>query len=141
MAYAPLVIWIVVILGLGSGLGAVNETSRFIRPLLEFLFPSAAPETLSTLHGYIRKGAHLFEYAMLAILAMRAFRAFQQRVFIALGVVFIVASIDELNQSFNTARTGTPFDVLVDLVGGLVGLGLWWLFVKRRLKPSPELPG
>jgi VanZ family protein len=138
-AYAPLVIWVVVIWGLGSGLGAMNETSRFIRPLLEFLFPSAAPESLTLIHGYIRKFAHLFEYALLAILAINAFRAFRQRIFIALGVVLAVASIDEFNQSFDLRRTGTPFDVFIDLAGGLVGLGLWWLVVKfrkRRTKPS-----
>lgn len=141
-AYAPLVIWTVLILGLGSGLGAMNETSRFIRPLLEFLFPSAAPDTLSTIHGYIRKAAHLFEYMMLAILAINAFRAFRQRVLIALAVVLVVASVDEVNQSFNPARTGTPFDVLIDLVGGIVGLMFWWLFAKfrsRRAKPSSAL--
>lgn len=143
-AYAPLLIWTVVVLGLGSGLGEINETSRFIRPLLEFLFPSAAAETLTVLHGYIRKGAHLFEYAILAILAINAFRSFRHRGLIALAIVLAVASIDEFNQSFNPARTGTPFDVLIDLVGGLVGLTLWWVVSwlrDRRADPSPGLRG
>ena len=79
---------------------------------------------------------------MLAILAINAFRAFRQRVLIALAVVLVVASVDEVNQSFNPARTGTPFDVLIDLVGGIVGLMFWWLFAKfrtRRAKPSSAL--
>jgi VanZ family protein len=140
-AYAPLLIWIVVVIGFGSGLGAMNETSRFIRPLLEFLFPSAAPETIAFVHGYIRKGAHLFEYATLAILAMNAFNVHRRRVVIALTIVLAVATVDEFNQSFNPARTGTPFDVLLDLVGGSIGAGLWWLFAKfrgRRVRPLPE---
>jgi len=74
-AYAPLFIWIFIVLGLGSGIGSMKETSRIIRPLLEFLFPSASPETLTFYHGYIRKLAHLTEYAVLAFLAVRALSA------------------------------------------------------------------
>ena len=119
----------------------MNETSRFIRPLLEFLFPSAAPDTLTLVHGYIRKAAHLFEYAILAMFAMNAFNAHRRRVVIALIVVLAVASVDEFNQSFDPARTGTPFDVLIDLIGGSIGVGLRWLFARfrsRRVRPLPE---
>ena len=36
--YAPLFLWIGVIFYFSSGQGSMAETSRFIRPLLEFLF-------------------------------------------------------------------------------------------------------
>jgi len=71
--YAPLVLWIGVILFLSSSQASMSNTSRFIRPLLEFLFPSASEETLILYHGYIRKLAHLTEYAGLAFWAFRAF--------------------------------------------------------------------
>ena len=134
-AYAPLAIWIAVIVGLGSGLGSMNETSRFIRPLLEFLFPSTPPEILSVYHGYIRKLAHITEYAILAVLARRAFAAYRAPSLMAIGLVLLVAAADELNQSFDPRRTGTPVDILIDLAGGVIGLGIWWvgsrLFRKR----------
>ncbi|MEO5858696.1 MAG: VanZ family protein [Pyrinomonadaceae bacterium] len=143
-AFAPLVIWIVVIIGLGSGLGAMNETSRFIRPLLEFLFPSADPETLTFYHGYIRKLAHLTEYAVLAILAGRAFINFRRPIIAALGLVIVVATVDEFRQSFDPRRTGTPVDVIIDLAGGFIGLGIWWIFARifrRSALTSPAPPG
>lgn len=139
-AFAPLIVWIAVIIGLGSGLGAINETSRVIRPLLEFLFPTTSPETLSIYHGYIRKFAHLIEYAILAVLARRAHAGFRFRDLAAIVTVFIVASVDEFNQSLNSTRTGTPVDVVIDMAGGIIGLGVWWVFRALRgqkTTPSP----
>ena len=73
--YAPLFLWIGVIFYLSSSQGAMSNTSRFIRPLLEWFFPLAPEETLQIYHGYIRKFAHFAEYAALAFLAARAFRS------------------------------------------------------------------
>jgi VanZ family protein len=105
----------------------MNETSRFIRPLLEYLFPSALPETLTIYHGYIRKLAHLAEYAILAILARRAFTNFPRPYLTAIGLVAAVAIVDESRQSFDPRRTGTPVDVIIDLAGGVVGLAVSWI--------------
>ena len=112
----------------------MNETSRFIRPLLEFLFPSADPDTLALYHGLIRKAAHVFEYAVLGILAVRAFRKTQHRVVLASVLVVLIAFIDELNQSFNPSRTSTPWDVLLDVFGGLLGIGAYVLLSRTRTR-------
>jgi VanZ family protein len=125
-AYAPLAIWIVIILGLGSQLGSMNETSRFVRPLLEFLFPNALPETLTFVHGYIRKFAHLAEYAVLGFLAFRAFAELQKARFAAaLILVLAVAATDEVKQSFDPNRTASPWDVLIDIAGGAAAIILY----------------
>ena len=135
--YAPLYIWIAVIFFLGSGQGSMSNTSLIIRPLLEFFFPSASPETLLVYHGYIRKLAHFTEYAILAILAARAIpytfgnRARWKIYLAALATVLVVASVDEFKQSFEPSRTSSPVDVLIDLSGGVVAIGLFWL-IKRR---------
>lgn len=133
MLYAPLVIWIGVIFFLSSSQGSMNETSRIIRPLLEFFFPAASPETLTFYHGIIRKLAHVTEYAILGFLSMRAFKAGQA--ILAASVILIgVASIDEINQSFNPARTGAAIDVLLDLAGGFTAVFIVALVrrVRRR---------
>jgi VanZ family protein len=131
--YAPLVIWIVVILGLGSQLGSMNETSRFVRPLLEFLFPNALPETLTYVHGYIRKFAHLAEYAVLGFLAFRAFADLQKARFAAaLILVLAVAATDEVKQSFDPTRTASPWDVLIDIAGGAAAVILYRYYLLRR---------
>lgn len=104
----------------------MNETSRFIRPLLEFLFPDASPATLLQYHGYIRKLAHFTEYAILAFFAYRVFKS-RHPYLSATLLVAAVAIADEINQSFNSSRTASPYDVLLDVIGGATMLFLIWL--------------
>ena len=73
IAYAPLFLWSCVIFYLSSNGGSLAETSRFIGPFLQFLFSSADEFLIRTVHGVIRKAAHVTEYAILASLASRAF--------------------------------------------------------------------
>jgi VanZ family protein len=114
----------------------MDETSRFIRPLLEFLFPAASSETLSFVHGLIRKLAHFVEYAVLALLAFRAFRTLTEARFqAALFAFFLAAAIallDEFQQSFNPQRTSSHVDVLIDLAGAAAAIGLMILFNRPR---------
>lgn len=123
--YAPLILWLAVIFINSSTIGATNNTSRIIRPLLEWLFPNASVLTLDIYHGYIRKLAHFTEYAVLGFLAARACwyssRPFLRKLWFVWTFLFIafVASADEYNQSFNDARTGSIYDVLIDVSGGL----------------------
>src|SRR5215813_8703095 len=70
--YGPLIFWIGLIFFFSSGAASATETSRIIRPILVFLFPSASEETLRQYHFFIRKCAHLTEYALLAFWTIRA---------------------------------------------------------------------
>jgi VanZ family protein len=141
--YAPLFLWIGIILLASTTQGAMSNTSRFIRPLLIFLFPNAPEEILIVYHGYIRKLAHLTEYAILAFWASRAFSTssvkFLQKYWFVISFVLVlfVASIDEYNQSFNALRTGSIYDVLLDASGGLlmlIILRVWTVLRGRRVK-------
>lgn len=122
----------------------MSHTSRIIRPLLEWLFPDASAETITLYHAYVRKFAHFTEYAILGFLASRAFRssakAFLQKYWYAaaFGLVVLIASIDEFNQSFNPQRTGAIWDVWLDCFGGtfmiLSILAIGRLRNKRKVK-------
>lgn len=137
--YAPLILWLAVIFINSSTIGATNNTSRIIRPLLEWLFPAADAGTLAVYHGYIRKLAHFTEYAVLAFLAARAFwfssQTILRRFWFVWAFLFIAltASADEYNQSFNDARTGSIYDVLIDIAGGLFAIAAYYV-VKMRTK-------
>lgn len=115
----------------------MSETSRFVRPLLNFLFPGAAEETLVVYHGYVRKFAHFAVYFALAFFAARAFFGSatavlkKQWFLFSFGTVILVAALDETNQSFNPARTGAITDVLLDAAGGLTALALFYLFKRK----------
>jgi len=121
------------------------QTSRIIKPLIEFFFPTASPETVLIVHAAIRKTAHFVEYAVLATLAARAYgRAASNQVrgkwaIWALITVVAVAAADEFVQSFNVTRTGSPFDVLLDLAGGIAGLLFFAAFVRLRSRRPPRV--
>ena len=66
----------------------------------------------------LRKGAHVTEYAMLALLLVRALG--REVPAFALGVLY--AASDEFHQSFVRGRHAAPLDVAIDAVGVLIGL-------------------
>ncbi len=132
--YAPLFLWTALVLFLSTGQGAMSNTSRFIRPLLEFLFPNSPEEILQTYHNYVRKAAHATEYAGLAFFAARAFSSSSVNILrrfwfvFSISLVVLTALTDEYNQSFNSARTGSIYDVWLDVAGGsfmLIVFGVW----------------
>lgn len=130
--YLPLVLWMTFIWVASSGSFSANNTSRFIGPLFLWLFPNASSETLTLVHGIVRKLAHFTEYFVLGLLAARAFRGsprweVSSRWFWS-SVVLIVgySLIDEYHQSFVPSRTGTIFDSFIDMLGGLTALLIVW---------------
>ncbi len=124
--------------------GSMSETSRFVRPFLEFIFPNTPESTLTIYHAYIRKSAHLFEYAVLAFFTSRAFWSSGKEVLrkywylFAFIMVLLIALIDETNQSFNPTRTSSIYDVLIDCIGGIVMISfisiIGKLWSKRKAK-------
>ena len=140
--YVPLVAWLLFISYASSDSFNAGNTSRIIGPLVLWLFPNTSAETLLTIHMIVRKAAHFTEYAILAFLAARAFRtsprpALATRWFLAsLTLVVTYALLDEYHQSFVPSRTGSIYDSLIDISGGLAALLLirWRHNAHRRSK-------
>ena len=136
--YAPLILWVGLVLFLSTGQASMSNTSRFIRPLLEFLFPNSPEETLIVYHNYIRKLAHVTEYAILAFWASRAFSTsrlkFLRRFWFVFAFILValIASIDETNQSYIASRTGSIYDVLLDVSGGATMILIFYLVSEYR---------
>jgi VanZ family protein len=76
---------------------------------------------LGTWDLILRKGAHITEYAVLALLLARAID--REAPALALGVLY--AASDELHQAFVRGRHASPVDVAIDTVGLLLGLLAW----------------
>jgi VanZ family protein len=137
-AYAPVLFWVGVIFFLSSPNGASTETSRFIRPIIEFFFPDASSGVFEAVHFVVRKTAHLSEYAVLAILAFRAARLSggsnigRHYLLIPFVLVGVIAILDEFNQSFEPSRTSSPWDSVLDCVGGVLALTACWLVIRRE---------
>ncbi|MFZ1700442.1 MAG: VanZ family protein [Pyrinomonadaceae bacterium] len=144
--YAPLFLWIAVIFFMSSPQGSMSETSRFIGPLLRYLFPDISPEALQTVHFAVRKAAHFTEYSILAFFGLRAFTfadskiVYGSRFILAFCVAALVASADEFNQSFDPTRTGLASDVLLDVASASVCLIFLWLIGRPRRTNTTDLP-
>jgi VanZ family protein len=132
--YLPLILWICGIFYLSSNKGSVSNTSRFITPLLSFLFPTSDQEYLKTYHFIFRKLTHFLGYAVLALFATLAF--YNSRVpflaqfwyLFAFAVVLVISSSDEIKQSFYASRIGSVSDVILDCAGGITMIFLIWIY-------------
>jgi Predicted integral membrane protein len=126
--WVPLIGWMLFISFASSNDFSAANTSRIIGPLVLWFFPNTSAETLNLIHICVRKLAHLTEYAILGILAARAFRTSIQQILrtrwfqISLCVVVVYALLDEYHQSFVPSRTSSILDSLIDAIGGLAAL-------------------
>ena len=126
-AWLFVTLWVLVIMGFASDGFSGSSTFRILTPLLRWLDPDIGWERIREIHFLVRKLAHTFEYAVLAILGFRAFRITLAvpLVYVALltlGSVLAVAGLDELRQSWLPTRTGSVADIGLDCVGGVLGV-------------------
>ena len=125
LRYGPLLVMLSSIIYASGDHMSSPHTSRFIQPLLKWLFPYATQETIEILHIGIRKLAHFTEYALLGFFIARAFRT-STKVWLKLfwfrwgsGSIVVFAFLDEYHQSFVPSRMSSVFDSLIDILGGL----------------------
>jgi VanZ family protein len=130
--YLPLVVWLVFISYASSDSFNADNTSRIIGPLVLWLFPNTSAETMATIHFITRKIAHFTEYAILGLLAARAFWSSKRWFLISAVLIVVYALIDEYHQSFVPSRTASVFDSLIDMAGGLTAL----IVVSKRNRRS-----
>lgn len=109
-----------------------------------FLHLNIDEETLGfialTVERIIRKGAHMAEFAILALLLyvwLERWQISQQRRYWAAAVLAaLYACTDELHQLFVPGRAGRVSDVLIDSVGAVVGLAVFlilWKVVAKKI--------
>jgi VanZ family protein len=127
--WGPVAVWAASIWLFSTQYFSGEGTGRMLVPLLEFLLPGAAPETVLYLHGLLRKLAHVSEFALLAVLLGRALvRPHRTLAWLAWRVLPMAAGwaiLDEWHQTFVPGRVGSVTDVLVDSVGVLLGSALF----------------
>jgi VanZ family protein len=124
-AWGAVALWTLVIFTFSQGAFSAEFTRSGIGPLMRLL--GIDYETLVKIHFFIRKGAHLFEYAALGYLTLRATALSASRlpaVAFALAFAGLVSGADELHQATVATRTGSPRDVALDLAGAGLGVAL-----------------
>lgn len=142
--WMPVVIWMGMIFWGSTDALSANRTSRFLGPFLRWLVPGIQPETEQAIRAVIRKGGHVSEYAVLAVLLARALRIGREPGPRArwTGGAWVLASAyamtDEFHQSFHASRQGSWIDVGIDSVGAALGVLVFVkviAFVERRRRP------
>lgn len=131
--WLPLVAWMTVVFLFSSDAFSVPRTSRFLGPFFRWLLPNALPETIDVCIFAVRKMAHAWEYAVLALLAWRALGrteidGFRPWTWSRAGRAWLIAAVyaasDEWHQSFVPSRGAAVVDVLIDATGAATALAL-----------------
>ncbi len=139
--WLPAVGWMSLIFTGSTNLLSDSRTSRFLEPVLRWLVPGLADESLWRLIYLIRKAAHVSEYAILAILVLAALgQTFRleprvwswRRAAAAWAICTGYAVTDELHQAFEPTRYASSIDVLIDATGAGLALGALWLVCRCR---------
>jgi VanZ family protein len=150
--WGPLCLWMIAISAFSTENFSADETSRFIEPFLRWLLPSATIGTIQVWHGVIRKGMHVAEFAVLALLWYRGLswgkRGWQPAAALtAFGLSVLAAVGDEVHQAFVPSRTASAMDVAWDSLGAMCGLAGWGIlagvlqFGEKANAPEVNPPG
>ncbi len=134
--WLPPLLWMVLVFSASADRDSYRHSSTLFEPLLHWLFPALSQAHVELIHHAFRKGGHLTEFAILALLLWRAIRQPGRKMSqpwnwaeagLALAIVFLYAGTDELHQVFVATRTAQVSDVMIDTLGGGIGLLLLWL--------------
>lgn len=131
-AWIPAAICVILIAISSSDTFSSDNTSSFLRPIFEGIFGPIANHVWTRLLFDLRKTAHFWGYGFVSVVFFRAWRmtfrlsraysavtASLRAAAIALLSTLILSSADEFHQSFLPRRTGSPFDVLLDMCGAV----------------------
>lgn len=103
---------------------------------------SEKADILSRADVYVRKGAHITEYALLGITLAVFFWNMKKKWYIPVTIGVIYAASDEIHQIFAESRGPMVTDVLIDISGLLVGMALAALVIclvyKRKNKSNEK---
>jgi len=136
-AYLPVVLWMSIIFIGSTDLGSSQRTSRIIGPILRWFNPDVSDETIRIVQAFVRKGAHVSVYGVLAALVWRGRRVARgvklceggwswQEALSIIAFCALYAVTDELHQSFVQSRQGSAWDVGFDSAGALCALIAIW---------------
>jgi VanZ family protein len=139
--WLPVLVWMGIIFSASGDTASFQHSSRIVEPLLRWLFPQLSDGNVHAIVVFIRKCAHLTEYAVLALLLWRALRRESaprnapwrwSKAGLVLTLVALYAASDEFHQAFVPSREASIWDVLLDTTGAACGLLCHWGIGKLR---------
>lgn len=151
--WLPAAVAVAVICAESTETFSAANTSSWLRPLFERIFGAFQDARWELFHHYLRKTGHFLGYGTVGLTFLRAWlftlgrraqpslQAWRARATaLAIASTVLVASADELHQSFLPSRTGTPVDVALDTCGACVLCSVVWLLRLRNPQPRDPAP-
>lgn len=115
----------------GFSYRVVNTTGKLLHLNID---EEKVREIAGSIEHLVRKGAHMTEYAILAILLYVWIGRWQisrlRMACMAAALAVLYACSDEFHQLFVAGRAGKVSDVLIDSAGAVLGLALF-LFIRK----------
>lgn len=100
-------------------------------------FPGSALSDFGSIDFFVKKSAHIIEYAILYLLLFRAIGTVvvPRKALIMSAIIAVLYAIsDEYHQTFVPLREGTVRDVIIDSIG----IFLMYLFLRRKHVRQPQ---
>jgi len=131
--WLPPLLWCALVLLFSGDWGSSWHTLGWLGWLLSRI-SSLNPAQINMIHYYCRKSAHVLAYGILYVLWFRAFQGhlcyrIRYAALCALGLSLLVALTDEGHQTMVSSRSGSLYDVALDVSAALLVAGLtaiWW---------------
>jgi VanZ family protein len=120
-----------------------ENTRSMIEVILGWFGQHPNSHSLYKINHAVRKCAHFLEYAILAVLVFRAFRAdsplrWKLAWFLySLAIVVCWSLLDEYHQHFTHSRGASIYDSMLDTSGGLTALVVIALIGRIRRRAPP----
>ncbi len=143
--YGPLLLWMVFIWFASTKQFSALNTSQLLRPLILWIFPNLSEPRVAAIHFVIRKAGHFSEYAVMGLLAARAFSTSAKEFLrqhwwlVSFITLLAYALLDELHQSFVPERTASIYDSAIDVIGGITALFVYKLWRRRSIGVTERL--
>ena len=123
--WLPVTLGIVMIMIESTEAFGGNHTSRWLRPVFQWIFGPIGDERWEHVHLFLRKTGHFLGYGFIGLAWLRAwwftlpYSRFRTDFVLAMFGTAAIASCDEWHQSFLPNRTSSVRDVLIDCTGAL----------------------
>jgi VanZ family protein len=127
-----------------------DHTTGPLRRICQYLVGAMSDDRWEVTHFYIRKTGHFTGYGILSLAWFRAFRLtlrlpgyplrnwIKPHALAMLGTL-LIASTDEIHQTFLPNRTGTFHDVLIDCSGALLLQLITLLWIQMRARKRSRM--
>lgn len=132
---ALLVIWLGVIFFLSNQTGEVsgNLSNGLLKTIANIFRITNIEQFIVKYQVLIRKTAHFIEYFILGLLIYLNIYEFSKKENITISIILcgLYAITDELHQLFVSDRVFMVGDIILDTVGGIIGILLIYLILKK----------